>query len=250
MNSINVNEMLERLQNYIFGELASGVGIEQHVLTQNAVAVLAATIMIGLLIGFLGWKIVRVWAAVAGFVLGFILGVLISAFAGLSGPGVLAVGGITAVGLAVLAAALYRVGGFLFVLLSVCSLAIQILNPQNGILLAVCLVIALVAAILSVRFVSVLTIFVTGIYGAVVAGNAVYELLPVSGELIRVLICIILAAGGIAVQLLLESRKQKKASLKKAEQIREENSTANDVERARAMMDDFGKEPEDEEDED
>lgn len=250
MNSINVNEMLERLQNYIFGELASGVGIEHHVLTQNAVAVLAATIMIGLLIGFLGWKIVRVWAAVAGFVLGFILGVLISAFAGLSGTGVLAAGGITAVVLAVLAAVLYRVGVFLIVLLSVCSLAIQILNPQNGILLAVCLVIALVAAILSVRFVSVLTIFVTGIYGAVVAGNAVYELLPVSGELIRVLICIILAAGGIAVQLLLESRKQKKASLKKAEQIREENSTANDVERARAMMDDFGKEPEDEEDED
>lgn len=250
MNSISVNDMLERLQNYIFGELASGVGIAHHVLTQNTVAVLAATIVVGLLIGFLGWKIVRVWAALAGFVLGFILGVLISAFAGLSGTGVLAAGFITAVVLAVLAAVLYRVGVFLIVLLSVCSLAIQILDPQNGILLAVCLVIALVAAILSVRYVSVLTIFVTGIYGAVVAGTAVFELLPVSGELIRILICIILAAGGIAVQLLLESRKQKKASLKKAEQIREENSTANDVERARAMMDDFGKAPEDEEDED
>lgn len=250
MNSISVNDMLERLQDYIFGELASGVGIEHHVLTQNTVAVLAATIVVGLLIGFLGWKIVRVWAALAGFVLGFVLGVLISAFVGLSGTGVLAAGFITAVVLAVLAAVLYRVGVFLIVLLSVCSLAIQILDPQNGILLAVCLVIALVAAILSVRFVSVLTIFVTGIYGAVVAGTAVFELLPVSGELIRILICIILAAGGIAVQLLLESRKQKKASLKKAEQIREENSTANDVERARAMMDDFGKAPEDEEDED
>ena len=250
MNSISVNDMLERLQDYIFGELASGVGIEHHVLTQSTVAVLAATIVVGLLIGFLGWKIVRVWAALAGFVLGFILGVLISAFAGLSGTGVLAAGFITSVVLAVLAAVLYRVGVFLIVLLSVCSLAIQILDPQNGILLAVCLVIALVAAILSVRYVSVLTIFVTGIYGAVVAGTAVFELLPVSGELIRILICIILAAGGIAVQLLLESRKQKKASLKKAEQIREENSTANDVERARAMMDDFGKAPEDEEDED
>ena len=28
MNSISVNDMLERLQDYIFGELASGVGIE------------------------------------------------------------------------------------------------------------------------------------------------------------------------------------------------------------------------------
>ena len=79
MNSISVNDMLERLQDYIFGELASGVGIEHHVLTQNTVAVLAATIVVGLLIGFLGWKIVRVWAALAGFGLGFILGVLISA---------------------------------------------------------------------------------------------------------------------------------------------------------------------------
>ena len=47
MNSISVNDMLERLQDYIFGELASGVGIEHHVLTQNTVAVLAATIVVG-----------------------------------------------------------------------------------------------------------------------------------------------------------------------------------------------------------
>ena len=132
MNSINVNEMLERLQDYIFGELASGVGIEHHVLTQNAVAVLAATIVVGLLIGFLGWKIVRVWAALAGFVLGFVLGVLISALRGLAEQGCLPRDLSPQSYWRCWRPCLYRVGVFLIVLLSVCSLAIRIWIRRTG----------------------------------------------------------------------------------------------------------------------
>ena len=229
---MNVNEIFERIHSYIFDELLAGVGIEQHTLTQNAAAVLVVTMLLGLLLGFLGWKIVRVWAAIAGFFLGFSAGVFVSALAGIGGNGILIAGLVAAIVFAVL----YRAGVFLVILFSVFSLCIQIIDPQSWIVLILCLLIALAAAILSIRYVAVLTILATGIYGASVAGNALYGLLPLNGELIRVIIFLILAAGGIAVQLLLESKKQKTASLKKAEQIREERSAANDVERARAVI--------------
>lgn len=233
---MNVNEIFERIHSYIFDELLAGVGIEQHTLTQNAAAVLVVTMLLGLLLGFLGWKIVRVWAAIAGFFLGFSAGVFVSALAGIGGNGILIAGLVAAIVFAVFGAVLYRAGVFLVILFSVFSLCIQIIDPQSWIVLILCLLIALAAAILSIRYVAVLTILATGIYGASVAGNALYGLLPLNGELIRVIIFLILAAGGIAVQLLLESKKQKTASLKKAEQIREERSAANDVERARAVI--------------
>ena len=152
------------------------------------------------------------------------------------GNGILIAGLVAAIVFAVLGAVLYRAGVFLVILFSVFSLCIQIIDPQSWIVLILCLLIALAAAILSIRYVAVLTILATGIYGASVSGNALNCLLTMNGELIRVIIFLILAAGGIAVQLLLESKKQKTASLKKAEQIREERSAANDVERARAVI--------------
>ena len=102
------------------------------------------------------------------------------------------------------------------------------------------------AAILAVRFVAALTIIVTSIYGAAIAGTAVYHLLPVTGDAILIALCVVICIIGILVQLLLESRKQKKKSLQKAAEIRKEKSTANEVERARAMMADLDEMPDEE----
>lgn len=97
------------------------------------------------------------------------------------------------------------------------------------------------AAVLSVKFAAVLTILSTACCGAVIAGPAVYYLLPDTGMdvLVRILLCTLFGAGGVLVQLLLESKKRKKQSLKKAEEIRNEISTENEVERARAAMNDL-----------
>ena len=77
-----------------------------------------------------------------------------------------------------------------------------------------------------------------------VLGTAVYYLLPVEGRLIHIALCIVTGIIGLLVQLLLESKRQKKKSLKKAEEIRGERSTANEVERARAMMEELESMPE------
>ena len=50
-------------------------------------------------------------------------------------------------------------------------------------------------------------------------------------------------SAGIAVQLLMESGKRKKRTLENAKKIREQNSTANEVAKARAMIDELDKKP-------
>ena len=55
--------------------------------------------------------------------------------------------------------------------------------------------------------------------------------------------CTLFGALGVLVQLLLESKKRKKQNLKKAAEIRQETSTADEVERARAVIDDLDSMP-------
>ena len=241
MNSImDVNELFDAIRGIDLNGVIREIGRDTHILTQTEIIALAVTAAVGLLICLLGLKIIRVWAALTGLIFGLAVGVTAGGLLGLNGTGVLITGGVLGLILAVLGAALYRVGVFLTVFVLAGSISTYLIVPQDWIGAAVCLAIGLVAAILAVRFVVALTIIVTSVYGAAIAGTAIYHLLPVTGDVILIVLCVVICIIGILVQLLLESRKQKKKSLQKAAEIREEKSTANEVERARAMMADLG----------
>ena len=244
MNSImDVNELFDAIRGIDLNGVIREIGRDTHILTQTEIIALAVTAAVGLLICLLGLKIIRVWAALTGLIFGLAVGVTAGGLLGLNGTGVLITGGVLGLILAVLGAALYRVGVFLTVFVLAGSISTYLIVPQDWIGAAVCLSIGLVAAILAVRFVVALTIIVTSVYGAAIAGTAIYHLLPVTGDVILIVLCVVICIIGILVQLLLESRKQKKKSLQKAAEIREEKSTANEVERARAMMADLGEMP-------
>ena len=241
MNSImDVNELFDAIRGIDLNGVIREIGRDTHILTQTEIIALAVTAAVGLLICLLGLKIIRVWAALTGLIFGLAAGVTAGGLLGLNGTGMLITGGVLGLILAVLGAALYRVGVFLTVFVLAGSISTYLIVPQDWIGAAICLVIGLVAAILAVRFVVVLTIIVTSVYGAAIAGTAIYHLLPVTGDVILIVLCVVICIIGILVQLLLESRKQKKRSLQKAAEIRKEKSTANEVERARAMMADLG----------
>ena len=247
MNSMmDGKELFDTIREIDLNGVIREIGRDGHALTQTEITALAVTGILGLLICLLGLKIIRVWAALTGLAFGFALGVTAGGLLGLNGMGMLITGGVLGLILAVLGAALYRVGVFLTVFVSAGSVSTYLIAPQDWIGAAICLAIALVAAILAVRFVAALTIIVTSIYGAAIAGTAVYHLLPVTGDAILIALCVVICIIGILVQLLLESRKQKKKSLQKAAEIREEKSTGNEVERARAMMDNLDDMPEEE----
>ena len=78
----------------------------------------------------------------------------------------------------------------------------------------------------------------TSILGGVLAGDAIATLAELDNPIFRYGIMVLVAIVGGIIQFTLESGKRKKKNLKKAAEIREQNSTENEVEKARAMFDD------------
>ena len=242
---MSMNEIYETLQGISLSDISavlSRLDESGHALTQAEIIGLAAAAAAGLLLCLFGLKIVRFWAALLGLAAGFFVGFTAAEAAGADAVVCVSAGFAAGLLLAVLGSVLYRVGVFVTVFLSVSLFCLHLINPENWIFIGICQAIGLIAAILSMKFLEIITIFATVLLGAVTAGPAVCYLLPDTGmdSLIRIALCTLFGAAGVLVQLLLLSKKRKKQNLKRAAEIRQERSTANEVERARAVMENLG----------
>ena len=209
-----------------------------QVVSENMMIALIITTVIGIFLSMFGLKLIRLWSALLGLVAGAGIGFAVTELAGLEPMivvGATIVGGIV---LAFLAGFFYRFGIFLLALLTGTYIAILFVNPQDWIFLGVCLAIGLVIALLALKFVEPIMIVVTSILGGVLAGDAIATLAEFDNPIFRYGIMVLVAIVGGIIQFTLESGKRKKNNLKKAAEIREQNSTENEVEKARAMFDD------------
>lgn len=245
---MNMNTIYETIQGITLSDISAALSeLEQsaHELTQTEMIGLAAAAAVGLLLCLFGLKVVRLWAALMGLAVGFFAGFSAADAAGAYAVICVTAGLVAGIILAILGSALYRAGVFLTVFLSVSLFCFHLMTPENWMLTGICLVIGLMAAILSMKFLEIITILATALLGAVTAGPAVCWLLPDTGMdwLVRIALCTVFGAAGVLVQLLLESKKRKKQNLIKAAEIRQEASTANEVERARAVIDDLDSTP-------
>lgn len=209
-----------------------------QVVSENMMIALIVTTVIGVFLSMFGLKLIRLWSALFGLVAGAGIGFAVTELAGLEPMIVVGAtigGGIV---LAFLAGFFYRFGIFLLALLTGTYIAILFVNPQDWIFLGVCLAIGLVIALLALKFVEPIMIVVTSIIGGVLAGDAIATLAELDNPIFRYGIMVLVAIVGGIIQFTLESGKRKKKNLKKAAEIREQNSTENEVEKARAMFDD------------
>lgn len=209
-----------------------------QVVNENMMIALIVTTVIGIFLSMFGLKLIRLWSALLGLVAGAGIGFAVTELAGLEPMIVVGAtigGGIV---LAFLAGFFYRFGIFLLALLTGTYIAILFVNPQDWIFLGVCLAIGLVIALLALKFVEPIMIVVTSILGGVLAGDAIATLAEFDNPIFRYGIMVLVAIVGGIIQFTLESGKRKKKNLKKAAEIREQNSTENEVEKARAMFDD------------
>lgn len=209
-----------------------------QVVSENMMIALIVTTVIGIFLSMFGLKLIRLWSALLGLVVGAGIGFAVTELAGLEPMIVVGAtigGGIV---LAFLAGFFYRFGIFLLALLTGTYIAILFVNPQDWIFLGVCLAIGLVIALLALKFVEPIMIVVTSILGGVLAGDAIATLAELDNSIFRYGIMVLVAIVGGIIQFTLESGKRKKKNLKKAAEIREQNSTENEVEKARAMFDD------------
>ena len=247
---MNMKMIVDSIGNFDFNVLLAGFNDSSHVLTQVELISLIVLGVLGIGICLTGWKIVRVWAVIFGFVSGTVGGAAAAYFAGLAVDYIWIPGLVVGVILTALSIWKKKVGGFWLCWLMTALVGVHLLKPDSVILWGVCIGVGLLVAVVFIWFSSIVTIFVTSIFGGMVTGSCIYYLIPVNMRWIHIVLCIVAAVLGVWIQMLMESGKQKKSNLKTAEKIRENNSTENDVERARNWIDEVEEEDEylDEED--
>ena len=204
---------------------------------------LGITVLLGILSCFFGLKLARFWSFLTVFVIGTgaaaAVAMQITSDETLSGIIGLAAGII----LAIVFAILKRAGMFVTAFVLGAALSIYWLRPANLIWLLVCVGIGLVFALLTIKLFVPVLMLLTGVTGAVCISQAGTVLLGHAGvELERWMVTLAFAVLGILVQFLMESGKRQKLHLKKAAEIREQNSTENEVDKARALLDEEFKE--------
>ena len=234
---MNMKMIVDSIGNFDFNVLLAGFNDSSHVLTQVELISLIVLGVLGIGICLTGWKFVRVWAVIFGFVSGTVGGAAAAYFAGLTVDYIWMPGLVVGVILTALSIWKKKVGGFWLCWLMTALVGVHLLKPDSVILWGVCIGVGLLVAVVFIWFSSIVTIFVTSIFGGMVTGSCIYYLIPVNMRWIHIVLCIVAAVLGVWIQMLMESGKQKKSNLKTAEKIRENNSTQNDVERARNWID-------------
>lgn len=240
---MDVNNLMSSMQGMDYEAILRSLDGMGGQVKNILMAATVISIVIGLLWCFLGLKLIRVWAALLGLALGFGIGTGAAVYFQLKPNLILVCGAAAGILLAILGAVFYHVGVFLIAWIAGSSLAFLILQPKEWKLGLACLGVGLVVALFTIRFAELIIIIITGINGGMSAGTGIFSLLPFDQEIIRIAVIAVLVVAGIGVQLLMESGKRKKRTLEKARKIREQHSTANEVEKARAMIDELDKKP-------
>ena len=230
--------------NELIGKVGDNSSIFLAGTYRPSMAALIVTIVVGLLICLFGLKLMRLLAAVVGFVLGAAAGVAAAVAMGLTGTTFLIAVLAGAVIIGLLSIFLRRIGIFLLVLCYGFGVCAAVIHPSSMIMYIICLGIAVVLAVLSVLYLEPIVVVVTGISGGLCAGMAAASLMGMEKNiLVGYGISIVLAVAGIIVQFMMHSRKIGKKEEVYSKKVKEEVSRESEVEKARMILE------EDEEDE-
>ena len=220
-------------------ELAEQIGAQP---TMEGLIVMG---IVGLLICFFGLKLIRLQAALVGFLMGALIGIGVAWTAGISGLTFAIVVFACGAVLAALSFFLYKFGVFCVVFCVCLGIGVQIADPQSELPLVIVLVIALILAIVAVIFVEPAIIICTSISGGVTAGISAAAAIGLEGIWPGYAIGAVAAILGMVVQFMMHSRKVGKKEKVYSEQVKEADSVESEVEKARMVLDD-PEEPEDE----
>ena len=111
-----------------------------------------------------------------------------------------------------------------------------VLGSKQLLLTGIVAVVSLILAIVAEFFSAPVVILLSSIYGGILAGVSVGALVP-NFSLISYIAGVVATVLGIVVQFMLESRKKVKQNVAKAKRIRDAESTENEVDRARYIID-------------
>lgn len=205
--------------------------------SQMVFIVRIVAVVIGLIVCFLGLKLIRVLSAIAGLAVGAGIGTAVVFGFQFSGTMIPVTILVCAVMVAVFAAAVRKLGVFLVVFLYTAGIVMSLRIPQIIILLAVCGGAALLMSVLSLIWTDPIVVIITGISGALSAGISAAALLFVGGNIwLGYGVGAVLALIGIWTQFMVQSRKIGKKEKVYARQMRDQVSRESEVEKARRIL--------------
>lgn len=171
-----MENLMKQLQEYFYNQFP--------IIEQNNLIVIITALVIALLYVFFGYKLLRVYISLLGFLIGFALGIVICAVFDLSNTtAVIVIICVCAVALAALGFWLYKAGLFVMILLSLFPIILSIVSEfttiQPVFMWIGSILFALVLAILAIFFVRPVVIIVTAFSGGLSIANLIINsLLP------------------------------------------------------------------------
>lgn len=233
----NIDSFLEGFQGESFTmDQLSKYGADLMQVVQSYKIVIIVSLIAGLLLCFLGLKLVKLWSGINGLVVGVVLGLTVSLLIGLSGITILLV--VLCAGLLMLAlSVIFRRLGMFWICLfagSIIGVIVMFINPIAG--LIAMLAVGLLAAILGAIIRDPVVIIMTSIHGGLASGMALTLLVANSSYLIGVVLGIVLTILGMVVQFMLKSREIGKKETIQAQTVKEEQSRESEVEAARNII--------------
>lgn len=209
------------------------------------------SIVIGLLLCFLGLKIMKALVTLVGFVAGAGIGVGITQIAGLEGIiNVLVIFGCAFL-LAALSYFVYRLGIFITAFGIIGSITLTIIDTSINLQVLIALGVTLLLAVLAMIFMEPAVIIITALAGGFLAGTDILALAGFSEHMfISLGISILLAVLGMVVQFMMHSRKVGKKEKLYSKKVKEKDSMESEVEKARMLLDDDFDDKQDDESDD
>ena len=171
-----MENLMHQLQEYFYHQFP--------IIEQNNLIVIITALVIALLYVFFGYKLLRVYISLLGFLIGVALGIVICAVFDLSNTtAVIVIICVCAVALAALGFWLYKAGLFVMILLSLFPIILSIVSEfttiQPVFMWIGSILFALVLAILAIFFVRPVVIIVTAVSGGLSIANLIINsLLP------------------------------------------------------------------------
>ena len=171
-----MENLMHQLQEYFYNQFP--------IIEQNNLIVIITALVIALLYVFFGYKLLRVYISLLGFLIGFALGIVICAVFDLSNTtAVIVIICVCAVALAALGFWLYKAGLFVMILLSLFPIILSVVSEFTTVepvfMWIGSILFALVLAILAIFFVRPVVIIVTAFSGGLSIANLIINsLLP------------------------------------------------------------------------
>lgn len=189
-------------------EVLSQIGESAGAIQGAGVTWAVANIIGGALGCFLGYKLMRLWIVIGGALGGFVTGYyiamnytdndLIGAVAGI----------LSGIILAMIAYNIYLIGVFLLCGVLGLLLSSMVIQPNSSMMFFICVVIGVITAVLSVKFVRPMIILTTSFQGGLTMASGIVVLCALDNELFMAGIGVAIGIFGCLVQFLISARKK------------------------------------------